>query len=407
MDFIGLFAGIVIGAGLGIPLTWLVLRLRFSEARVSLETRLNASDQRLRDYQQLHEDTTRKMSDTFNSLASDALKSNNESFLQLAKQALETQHAEAQGDLDLRTHAIESLVKPLSETLTRLEGQRQSDFGGLKQMAESMVKGQQELAAETRNLSQALRTPQVRGRWGEMTLRRVAELAGMVRNCDFAEQEVLGGQAGGKRPDMVVHLPNERRIAVDAKTPMDAYLQAVEAESEQARSAALKHHSRQVRDRVRELANKSYWAALGYTPEFVVLFLPGEFLLGPALQEDPGLMEQAMRDRVVIATPSTLISLLHAVAYGWRQEQLAVNAQDISTLGQEMHDRLAVWANHLVRLRDSLAKSVEAFNDSVGSLEHRVLVSSRRFKQMGIGGDKEVPSIEPIALTLRALSGPE
>ncbi len=378
MDSVSLLAGLIIGMAAGALLAWLALHFR------------TAGD--------------RQLSQQFGSLASEALNRNNESFLRLANQTLEKHLADAKGDLETRKQRVEGLVKPLAESLREMERERQTAYGGLKQLVEAMSESQQTLVGETRHLTQALRNPQVRGRWGEMTLRRVAELAGMVENCDFVEQPTLTEESGHLRPDMVVNLPSRRRIAVDAKTPLNAYLEAIEADNDEARSSALKQHSRQVRDRAKELANKSYWASLDYSPEFVVLFLPGDVFLGAALQEDPEILERAMREREVIATPSTFIALLHVVAYGWRQEQLADNARRISELGREMHDRLATWAGHLVSLRDSLSRTVEAFNRSVGSLEHRVLVSGRQFKSLGIGSDKDVPQVPPIDLALRSPS---
>jgi DNA recombination protein RmuC len=371
MNILWFLVGVVVG-GL---VVWLTLRVRTTATRVALETKLKAA-----------EEAQNKLLQTFDSLAAAALRSNSESFLQLAKQALETHLTHAQGDLDLRKQAVEALVKPLKETLDKIE---------------SMVSTQKELAKETRNLATALRTPQVRGRWGETTLRRVAELVGMVEHCDFVEQRSIAAEGTMKRPDMIVLLPNQRRIVVDAKTPLDAYLQSIEADSEESKLAALKKHAKQVRDRFRELAAKSYWASLECTPEFVVLFLPGEPFLSAALQEDPTLLEDAMSEKVVLATPASLFCLLSAVSYGWREEQLTENARQISQLGREIHDRIADWAVHLDKLGEYLEKAVETFNNSVGSLEHRVLVSARRFREFGVLSDKEVPELSPINTTVR------
>jgi DNA recombination protein RmuC len=386
MNILWFLVGVVVG-GL---VVWLTLRVRTTATRVALETKLKAA-----------EEAQNKLLQTFDSLAAAALRSNSESFLQLAKQALETHLTHAQGDLDLRKQAVEALVKPLKETLDKIEQERTTAYGGFKQMTESMVSTQKELAKETRNLATALRTPQVRGRWGETTLRRVAELVGMVEHCDFVEQRSIAAEGTMKRPDMIVLLPNQRRIVVDAKTPLDAYLQSIEADSEESKLAALKKHAKQVRDRFRELAAKSYWASLECTPEFVVLFLPGEPFLSAALQEDPTLLEDAMSEKVVLATPASLFCLLSAVSYGWREEQLTENARQISQLGREIHDRIADWAVHLDKLGEYLEKAVETFNNSVGSLEHRVLVSARRFREFGVLSDKEVPELSPINTTVR------
>lgn len=440
MDSLSLLLGLGIGGVAGGLVAWTAARARATRVQVELEARLRATEEKLQEQKRLQEEATARLTETFKSLAYEALSKNNESFLQLANQSLSRTLTQAQGELELRRQAVEgvtdralqsineslsrtvsqvqselelrrqaveAMVKPLAEALNAMERERQSAYGSLKQLVESMARDQEALARETRNLAQALRTPHVRGRWGEMTLRRVAELAGMVPHCDFLEQETLDMEAGSKRPDMVVHLPNRRLIAVDAKTPLEAYIQAIEAQTEEERNAALRRHARQVRDRVQELASKSYWTALGFTPEFVVLFLPGEFLLASALREAPELVEHAMQSRVVIATPFTLVSLLHAVAYGWRQEALAENAMQVSRLGRDLHDRLVTWAGHLVKLRESLIKCVDVFNDSVGSLEHRVLVSARRFKEMGVAGDKEVPIVEPVGLRPRALAAIE
>ncbi len=403
MDILMIFVGVVLGA----VATWLVLRARSTTLRVELQTKLEAAQEKLEEYKRYQEESQKGISQTFGSLASEALKSNNEVFLQLANQAFAAQIAQGRGDLDLRRQAVEELVKPLSDSLRYIEKDRREAYGSLREQIGNMTRGQGQLERETRNLVQALRAPQVRGRWGEMTLRRVAELAGMVERCDFFEQPVLGGEGRGKRPDMVVHLPNERRIAVDAKTPLDGYLQSIEADTEEERASALGRHARQLRERIRELSGKSYWASLGYTPEFVVLFLPGEFFLGPALKEEPSLLEDAMKERVVLATPSTLISLLHAVAYGWREEQLAEHTRRISELGREVHDRVATWAGYLDKLRVSLERCVDAYNDSVGSLERRVLVSARRIKELGIATDKEIPELPPIESKTRMLAGME
>jgi len=376
----------IIGLFSGALLCWLALRVRATSTEVKLKTQLEMA-------QKAQED----LSDTFNSLAAKALQSNNDAFLRLANQVLETRITEARGDLDLRKQAVEDLVKPLKDTLASIEKERYTAYDGFKKMTE-------ELAKQTRNLTSALRTPQVRGRWGESTLRRVVELVGMVEYCDFVEQSSIDTEGTLKRPDMIVSLPNERKIVVDAKTPLDAYLQAIEAESDESRNTALKRHAKQVRDRCGELAAKSYWAALDCTPEFVVLFLPGEPFLSAALQQDPALLEEAMSRRVVLATPASLFCLLHAVSYGWKHEKLAENARHISQLGREIHDRIADWARHLVELGDSLEKAVDSFNKSVGSLEHRVLVSARRFKELGISSDKEVQEISQLDITVREMT---
>jgi DNA recombination protein RmuC len=381
-----------VGVAVGAAVVWLALRVRSTATRVALETKLKAS-----------EEAQAKLSQTFDSLAGAALRNNTESFLQLAKQSLETRLTQAQGDFDQRKQAVEALVKPLQETLSKIEQERQTAYGGFKQMTETMVAAQKQLALETRHLSTALRAPQVRGRWGESTLHRVAELTGMVERCDFEEQTSIDGDGSIKRPDMIVLLPNERRIVVDSKTPLDAYLRAVEAVDDEARSKALEQHARQVRDRFMELSGKAYWASLGCTPEFVVLFLPGEPFLSAALQQDPTLLDDAMVKKVVLATPASLFCLLNAVGLGWREEKLSENAREISQRGREIHDRIADWVGHLDRLGGHLDKAVDSYNKAVGSLEQRVLVSARRFKEFGVASDKDITVLPTADVNVRQI----
>ena len=399
MDPASLLIGVIVGALVGAALAWLLLDRGFR----SRAARLDRDNEDLKARLRSSEESRKTMSDTFAALAAEALRNNNQSFLQQAEQSFKTQLTEARGDLDGRKKEIENLIKPIREQLSRVESERQQHYGSLEQLIRSLQQNVREVSGEARNLTQALKTPQVRGRWGEMTLRRVAELAGMVQHCDFDEQVTLKGH-GGQRPDMVIRLPNERLIVVDAKTPLDGYLAAVEAPDDEARQEGYKRHARQLRDRVRELSDKRYWDSLDATPEFAVLFLPGDFFLGAALQIDPPLQEEAMKGGVVIATPSTLISLLHAVAYGWRQEQLAENARQISELGREMYERLSTWCEHQARLRRSLESCVEHFNRGVGSLESRVLVSARRFRELGVGAGDELPVIDPVDSSLRVTS---
>ncbi len=384
----------------------LELRRQQEEAAQQLQATVNAHREEQR---RIQEDLDRKIQDTFTAIASKALANSNEAFLQLAQQSLQSHLAQAQGDLELRKQAVDGLVKPLADELKRMEQERQTAYGGLTQVTESLVKGQGALATETRGLVQVLRAPQVGGRWGELTLRRVVELAGMVAHCDFEEQKTFQGELRDKRPDMVINFPDAGRIAVDAKAPLDAYLQAVDAKEQEVKDAALKNHARVVRDRARELGSKAYWQALGYSPEFVVLFLPGDPFLSAALQENPQLFEEALSNKVILATPSTLIALLLSAAYGWRGRQAEENAQRISALGREMYERIATWAGHLDRVGDSLEKAVKAYNDSVGSLESRVLVSARRFKELGAGTERELPEVAQVDVGVRKveLANPE
>jgi DNA recombination protein RmuC len=350
----------------------------------------------------------RDLAEAFQALSGEALKHNNEAFLNLARTAFQTLHAEAKGDLAQRQQAIDDLVKPLSESLHRydeqlrqLEQSRQAAYGGLDQHLKLLAETQQRLQQETGNLVNALRAPAVRGRWGEITLKRVAELAGMVAHCDFLEQETVVSDDGRLRPDMVVQLPGGRQIIVDAKTVLSGYLDAHEAPDEDRRLEGLRRHAAQVRARVGELSLKAYWSQFEQTPEFVVLFLPGEQFLGAALEQDPRLIEDGFAQGVVLATPTTLMALLRAVAYGWRQERLAAHAEEAGRLGKDLYERMAILAEHLNDVGQSLGKSVLAYNKAVGSLETRILPAARRFKELGVSSEKEIADLEPIEVVAR------
>jgi DNA recombination protein RmuC len=340
----------------------------------------------------------------FGDLARDSLKSNSEVFLQLARERLAHQATDAAAVLKERETAIESLVQPIRETLARTEAQIQSiereridSFATIKIQIESLASGQSLLSRETRNLVTALRRPDVRGRWGEITLKRLVELAGMSAHVDFTEQHRLLTDEGAIRPDMIVHMPERRDIVVDVKTPLDAYLAAVEAQDDQERSVQLKRHAQIVGLRVRELSSKQYWSQFERSPDFVVLFLPGDQFLSAALQENPGLIDDSMRQNVMLATPTSLVALLKAVSYGWKQTVLAANAEEVRRLGEELYKRLAVFGEHLGKLGKSLGSSVEAFNRAVGSLEQQVLPAARRFPELGLRVIREIDPIEPVA----------
>jgi DNA recombination protein RmuC len=351
------------------------------------------------------------LQNAFKALAADALKSNNSSFLQIAQETLKRFQSEARGDLETRQKAIADLVAPVRESLGKVDAQIQQmekergrAYGALHEQVQSLITTQKELQSETGNLVRALRTPNVRGRWGEIQLRRVVEIAGMVSYCDFSEQETITSETGRLRPDLVVKLPGGKSVVVDAKTPLQAFLDAFETNDEEARRTALANHARQVRDHMNTLSGKKYWEQFEATPEFVVMFLPGETFFSAALEQDPGLIEHGVLNRVIPASPTTLIALLKAVAYGWNQEKLARNAHEISDLGKELHDRLRSLAGHITDVGKGLDRAVESYNKAVGSLESRVLVSARKFSELGASVPEQIPELEPVETTARALS---
>jgi len=379
-----------------------------ARARAVAETQAAETVKRLEEQKLLLAQARHELAESFQALSGEALKQNNEAFLSLAKTTFHALHAEAKGELAQRQQAIDDLVKPLADSLHRydeqlrqLEQSRQAAYGGLDQHLKLLVETQQRLQQETGNLVNALRAPAVRGRWGEITLKRVAELAGMVAHCDFREQESVMSEEGRLQPDMVVQLPGGRQIIVDAKTVLSGYLDAHEASDEARRLDGLRRHATQVRIRMNELSLKAYWNQFEQAPEFVVLFLPGEQFLGAALEQDPRLIEEGFAQGVVLATPTTLMALLRAVAYGWRQERLAAHADEAGRLGKDLYERMAILAEHLNDVGQSLGKSVLAYNKAVGSLETRILPAARRFKELGVSSDKEIASLEPIEVVAR------
>jgi len=339
----------------------------------------------------------------FGEIARDSLQSNSELFLKLADERLTRQKLDAFAVLKERETAIESLVQPIRDALAKNEAQIQSierdridAFATIKSQMETLANGQTLLSRETRNLVTALRRPDVRGRWGEITLKRLVELAGMSAHVDFTEQLHRPTESGAIRPDMILHMPERRDIVVDVKTPLDAYLAAVEAQSDEERAAQLKRHAQLVGARVRELSSKQYWSQFEHSPDFVVLFLPGDQFLSAALNENPALIDESLRQSVMLATPTSLVALLKAVAYGWRQTVLADNAAEIRRLGEELYKRLAVFGEHLGKLGKSLGQSVDSFNKAVGSLEQQVLPAARRFPELGLRVDRELAPIEQV-----------
>jgi len=378
------------------------------QARASAEVRTEEALKHVAEQKQLVDQSRQQLLESFQALSNDALTKNNQAFLNLARVSFETLQAKAEGELSQRQQAIDGLVKPLHDSLQRydeqmrlLEQSRQSAYGGLDQHLKSLAESHQRLQQETGNLVKALRAPTVRGQWGEITLKRVAELAGMVDHCDFFEQESVTGEDRRFRPDMVVRLPGGRQIIVDAKTVLAAYLDAHEAPDDQHRIEALRRHAAQVRSRMDELSLKAYWTQFERAPEFVVLFLPGEQFLGAALDHDPRLIEEGFTRGVVLATPTTLIALLRAVGYGWRQEQMNAHAEEAGRLGKDLYERMAVLAEHVNDVGQALGKSVSAYNRAVGSLETRILPAARRFKELGVASEKEIPQLEPAELLPR------
>ncbi len=409
---------LVLGAALGFLLGQLRALRRIGSLRVELEAarvRLEAGARQEAERIAFLEQSEARLRASFDSLAGETLRANSELFLQLAREALGRDQAIAAGSLKEREAAIAQLVEPLRTALERteqqtqaLERERREAYAALRTQIETLASGQSQLQRETRNLVTALRRPEVRGRWGELTLRRLVELAGLSEHCDFTEQLHLLGQEGALRPDMVVHMPDARDLVVDVKTPLDGYLEALEAQSDELRQQALRKHAQQVETRVRQLASKAYWAQFEHSPEFAVLFLPGDQFLAAALAERPELLEDALKQGVIIATPSTLIALLKTVAYGWRQTAVAQNAAVIRELGQELYRRLGAFTGHLERLGARLGAAVDAYNSAVGSLERQVLPQARRFPELGVTADAALTELERIEQPPRpiAAAGP-
>lgn len=378
-----------------------------AEDKVKAQTELADAKLRLEEQRKVFQEAEEKLANAFDALADKALKSNNQAFLELAKSTFETVQAQAKGDLETRQKAIDGLVGPLRTSLERYEKQVQEMEVARATAYGSLGKQLSDLQGVTQSLDVALRTPQGRGSWGELTLRRVAELAGMSEHCDFTEQETLAGGPVRQRPDMIVNLPGGRRIAIDSKAPLQAFREAAAASTDEERNAHLARHSQHVRSHMNQLGARSYWEQLDEATDLVVLFLPGESFFSAALEQDRTLIEDGMERRVILATPTTLIALLRAFAYGWRQEQAEQNAREISALGKELYDRIKKFVEHFEGVGEGLRKAVETYNQAAGSLERRVMVSTRKFQELGAASGEEMPEVEPIDEAPRSLALPE
>jgi DNA recombination protein RmuC len=372
-------------------------------ARAQAEARWAGARQSLEEQKRLLDDARDRLTDTFKALSADALRQNQSSFLEMAT-----------AQLGRRQEAVDAAVRPLQEALARyedhvraLEATRQDAYGTLKEQLRALAVTNAELQRETGQLATALRAPNVRGRWGEITLHRVVELAGLTEHCDYGEQVTVEGQAGRLRPDMVVHLPGGREIVVDAKVPLAAYLEAIGGATPEERANGFARHAVQVRQHMTTLSGKAYWEQFTTAPELVVMFIPGEAFVGAAVEADPALLEDGMARRIVVATPTTLVALLRAIGYGWRQERVATNAAQISELGRQLYERLRTLGGHVEEVGGALGRAVRAFNNAVGSLETRVLPAARKFRDLGAAGGDEIDTVTTLDQLPRQLTAPE
>lgn len=405
METLTTIIGVLVGIAVGLAIGWLMASARAQknvqevreqiqaerEQRLTAETRLQEMAKQLEAQKGLLDEARTQLSDTFKALSSDALQANSQAFVERAKETLEP---------------LQQALRRYEDHLRELEQTRQRAYGKLDEQLRQLAEAEHQLQRETGNLVSALRRPQVRGRWGELTLRRVVEIAGMADHVDYAEQVSADTDQGRLRPDMIVHLPAGRQVVVDAKVSLDAYLSSIEAPDEESRKSFLAKHAQQLREHIRMLSAKSYWQQFQPTPEFVVLFVPGESFLHAACDVDHTLIEDGMKEGVVLASPTTLVALLRAVAYGWRQEQMAKSAQQVSDLGKQLYERLGVFIGHLSNVGRRLRSTTEAFNQAVGSLEARVLPSARRFRDLGAAGGEELGQLEPVDVQPRGLPEP-
>jgi len=387
---------------------------QLKQENTTLTTTLEINEKAALEKQAAYDSDRKQLSETFASLSGQALKNNTEQFLSLAQEKLKQFNIEAQGDLEKKEQAIEHIIKPIKQALEKTEKQlhaiereRKEAYGSISKHLESMTQTQQMLHGETRNLAQALRRPEVRGQWGELTLKRLVELAGMAPHCDFYEQEHTQTEDGAIRPDMIIRMPGGREIVVDVKTPLDAYLSAVEAADDKSRDQHLQHHAKKVRERIRELASKNYWSQFKNSPDFVVLFIPGDNFLSAALDKSPELLEYALQQKVILATPTSLVALLRAIAFGWNQEIVAENAEKIRHLGEDLYKRLNTFTNHLAKLGKTITSSVDNYNSAVGSFQRQLIPGARKFSEMGISASKEADDIDTIEKTVRPLTQTE
>ena len=410
-----LVIAIAFGLLLGILIEWLFAQRQAREQAIrqaQLEQQIADQAGLAQEREQLLELVGSRLSGTFGDLAQKTMQTNTETFLKLAEQNLKTQNQKAEHLFSEKEKSVAQIVAPIQEALKRSEKQiaelekaRSQAYGGITEQLAQMQQTTHTLQSETRNLITALRRPEVRGQWGEITLRRLVEMAGMVEHCDFVEQETIRDDDGNQlRPDLIIRMPDERELVVDVKTPLAAYLSAIEASDDQERQAHLKRHERKVRERIAELSRKSYWSQFKRSPDFVILFIPGDQFLSAALAENAGLIDDALRQNIILATPTSFVALLKAVAYGWNQLALAENAEQIRKLAVDLHGRVAAFTGHMAKIGKQLDGGIKAYNQAVGSLERNVLHGARKFVELGISTKKPIETLESVDSQVRNLS---